>query len=219
MEKFYKFFRKSFFRTSPPKHNNSYPIITISREMGSGGKSTANLIASQLGEPWKVYDHEYIDKIAKDKKLEEKLVASIDPKRLPLADIIIAKTFGKRFSRLSGYQRHLIKIMTLVGLKGHTIILGRGANFLFPNSLKIRFVCQMDQRIIWQMTYEHISRGEAEKRINVSDIERKEFVHSLFNHNHCRAYHYDLVIRTGSDITVEESANVIIELAKRRFKI
>lgn len=222
MEKIYKIFQEIFFPQKKKCYQRSggpLPLITISREMGSGGKSTANLIASQLGEPWKVYDHELIDKIAKDKNLEEELIRSVDPKKLPLVDIITAKTFGKRFSHLSGYQRHLIKVMTLVGLKGYTIILGRGANFLFPNSLSVRMICLLDQRITWQMTYEHIPRPEAVKRIEESDKERKEFVESLFNHNHCRAYHYDLVIRTGSDITIEDAANIIIDLAKRRFKI
>lgn len=221
MEKFSKIFRNKLFpsKKSYQRLIGPAPIITISREMGSGGKSTANLITSQLGEQWKVYDHEIIDEIAKNKDLEEELVNSVDPKRLPLADITAAKTFGKRFSRLSGYQRHLIRVMTLVGLKGYTIILGRGANFLFPHALNIRMICQFDQRVSWQMTYEKISRSEAIKRIEESDKERKEFVESLFNHNHTKAYHYDLVIRTGPNITVEDATNIIIDLAKRKFKI
>jgi len=220
MEKFYKIFQKKFFPSKEPYPvADIHPLITISREMGSGGKSTASLISLQLGKPWMIYDHELIDKIAKNKDLEQKLIDSIDPKRLPLANIIMAKTFGKRFSRLSGYQRHLIKVMTLVGLKGYVIILGRGANFLFPHALNVRMTCQLDQRIIWQMTYEHISRPEAVKRIEESDKERKNFVESLFNHNHTKAHHYDLVIRTGSDITIEDAADIIISLAKRKLKI
>lgn len=222
MEKFYKIFQNKFLsglKKSSHSANGPLPLITISREMGSGGKSTANLIALRLGKPWKVYDHELIDQIAKNKNLEEVLIKSIDPKRLPLADIITAKTFGKRFTHLSGYQRHLIKVMTLVGLKGYVIILGRGGNFLFPHALNIRMICQYDQRVTWQMTYEHISRPEAIKRIEESDKERREFVESLFNHNHCKAYHYDLVIRTGLSITVEDAANIIIDLTKRKFKI
>jgi cytidylate kinase len=221
MEKFYKIFQKGFFssKKSSKPTNGPFPLITISREMGSGGKSTANLIASYLGKPWKVYDHELIDKIAKNKKLEEELIKSIDPKRLPLADIITTKTFGKKITNLSGYQRHLIKVMILVGLKGYAIILGRGGNFLFPHALNVRMICQFDQRITWQMTYEHISRAEAVKRIEESDKERREFVESLFNHNHCKAYHYDIVIRTGSNITIEDAANIVIDLTKRKFKI
>lgn len=226
MEKFYKIFRSKFFpfkkggHGGPPlQHNGTLPVITISREMGSGGKSTANLIASYLGKPWTVYDHEQIDKIAKNKQLEEKLAQSIDQKKLPIVNIIIAKTFGKRFPHLSGYQRHLIQVMTLVGLKGYAIILGRGGNFLFPQALNIRMICSLDQRITWQMTYERISRSEAIKRIEESDEERRSFVKSLFNHNQCKAYHYDMVIRTGSFITIEDATNIIIDLARRKFKI
>jgi cytidylate kinase len=221
MEKLLKIFQEKFFpsKKSSQSAKESFPVITISREMGSGGKSTANLIATYLGKPWKVYDHELIDEIAKDKDLEQELINSVNLKRLPLADIITAKTFGKRFSNLSGYHRHLIRVMTLVGLKGHVIILGRGGNFLFPDALNIRMICQLDQRIIWQMTYEHIPRPEAIKRIEESDKERKKFVRSLFNHNHCNAYHYDLAIKTGSGITIEEAANDIVDIARRRFNI
>jgi cytidylate kinase len=221
MEKIYEIFQKNFFlpKKPSPKAYESFPLITISREMGSGGKSIANLIALHLRKPWKVYDHELIDKIAKNKDLEAELVKSIDPKRLPLADIILNEIFGKRITSLGGYHRHLVKVISLVGLKGYSIILGRGANFLFPSSLNLRIICLLDQRITWLMTYEHISRPEAIKRIEESDRERREFVKSLFNHNHCKAYHYDLVIRTGSDITIEDAANIIIDLARRKFKI
>jgi len=222
MEKIYEIFQKNFFPQTKKlslKTNGSLPIITISREMGSGGKSIANLIALSLGKPWKVYDHELIDEIAKNKNLEEELIQSVDPKRLPLADIIVNKIFGKRMTNLPGYHRHLIKVMSLVGLKGYSIILGRGGNFLFPRSLNVRIICLLDQRITWQMTYEHISRSEAIKRIEESDKKRREFVESLFNRNYCKAYHYDLIIRTGSDITIKDAANIIIDLAKRKFKI
>jgi len=221
MEKIYEIFQKNFFLSKKPslKTNSPLPIITISREMGSGGKATANLIASQLGKPWKVYDHELIDEIAKNKNLEEKLIKSIDPKKLLLADIIVNKIFGKRITNLSGYHRHLIKVMSLVGLQGYSIILGRGANFLFPGSINVRIICLLDQRITWLMTYEHISRCEAIKKIEESDKERRRFVESLFNHNHCKAYHYDLVIRTGPNITIEDAANIIIDLAKRKYRM
>jgi len=222
MEKFYEIFQKNFFpqiKKSSVRITGPLPLITISREMGSGGKATANLIALRLSKPWQVYDHEMIDKIAKNKRLEEELIASIDKNKLPLADIIIDKIFGKRLLNLPGYQRHLVKVMSLVGLRGYSIILGRGANFLFPHALNIRIICQLDQRITWQMTYEHIQRAEAVKRIEDSDKERREFVYSLFGHNHTKAYHYDLVVRTGTDVTIEDAADIIIDLAKRRFKI
>lgn len=221
MKKIFEVFQKNFFSPKQPslQTNEPLPIITISREMGSGGKATANLIALRLGKPWKVYDHELIDEIAKNKDLEEELMKSVDPKRLPSADTIVNKIFGKRMTNLPGYHRHLIKVMSLVGLKGYSIILGRGANFLFPSSLNVRIICKLEQRITWEMDFEKISRSEAIKRIEESDRERKEFVESLFKDSSCKDYNYDLVIRTGSDTTIEDAANIIVDLAKRKFKI
>lgn len=195
------------------------PVITISREMGSGGKAIANLLARNLKGQWKVFDQEIIDEIAKASNLEKKLVKSIDEKRLPLAEELISQIFGRRFLNMSGYYRHLIRVLSLIGQRGHAIILGRGANFIFPHALKVRIICDMEQRVSWEVTYEGISRAEAVKRINESDTERREFVQTLFNHDHKKAHHYDIVIRTGPNLTIEDATDIILDLAKRRFKI
>lgn len=222
MKRLYELIQKNLSRLSPQKNyqlKGPLPIITISREMGSGGKPVANLVAKRLGDPWKVYDHEIIDEIAKEAHLEKKLVRSIDEKKLPLADELIAEIFGRRFLNMSGYYKHLIKVLSLIGQRGYAIILGRGANFIFPYALKIRIICEMNQRITWEMTCENISRSEAVKRINESDEERKNFVQTLFNHDHKKAHHYDMTIRTGPNLTIEDATDIIIDLAKRRFKI
>jgi cytidylate kinase len=209
----------SIFHEKEPLLRGPLPIITISREMGSGGKAIANLVAKRLGKNWKVYDQEIIDEIAKEAHLEKKLVKSIDEKRLPLADELISEIFGRRFMNMSGYYKHLIKVLSLIGQRGHAIILGRGANFIFPQALKIRIICEMSQRVTWEMTYEGISRGEAVKRIDNSDEERKSFVQTLFNHDQRKAHHYDMVIRTGPNLMIEDATDLIAELTKRRFRI
>ncbi len=212
-------FEKIFSRNNPKKTQGALPIITISREMGSGGKPIANMVAKRLGERWKVFDQEIIDEIAKEAHLEKKLVKSIDEKKLPLADELIAEIFGRRFLNMSGYYKHLIKVLSLIGQRGYSIILGRGANFIFPHALKIRIIADMNQRITWEMTHEGISRTEAVKRIEDSDEERRIFVQTLFNHDQKKSHHYDMVIRTGPNLTIEDATDIIVDLAKRRFKI
>jgi len=69
------------------------------------------------------------------------------------------------------------------------------------------------------MTYEKISRLEAQRRVDESDLERRSFVQTLFNHDHKKPHHYDLVIKTGPNLSIEDATDVILELAKRRFKI
>lgn len=224
MIKLYQLIQKNLPKTiftskDKAKIRGPLPVITISREMGSGGKAIANLISKRLGEPWKVYDHEIIDEIAKEAHLEKKLIESIDERRLPLVDELIMEIFGRRYVNMSGYYKHLVKVLSLIGQKGHAIILGRGANFIFPHALKIRIICDMNQRVAWEMTYEQITRTEAIKRIDESDDERRSFVQSLFNHDPRKAHHYDMVIRTGPNLTIEDATDLIVDLAKRRFRI
>lgn len=223
MKKIYQLIEKNlldkFFPQKDQFSRGAFPIITISREMGSGGKPIANMVAKRLGKNWKVYDQEIIDEIAKESHLEKKLVKSIDEKKLPFADELIAEIFGRRFLNMSSYYRHLIKVLSLIGQRGHAIILGRGANFIFPHALKIRIIAEMNQRITWLMTHENVSRQEAVRKIEDSDEERRLFVQTLFNHDHKKSHHYDAVVRTGPNLTIEDATDIIVDLAKRRFKI
>lgn len=223
MKRIYQLIEHNLLRKILPQEKKvSYgapPVITISREMGSGGKPIANLTAKRLGKQWKVFDQEIIDEIAKQSHLEKELIKSIDEKRLPLVDELIAEIFGRRFLNLSGYYKHLIKVLSLIGQRGHAIILGRGANFFFPHALKIRIIADMNQRITWEMTHENMTRVAAVKHIDESDEERQLFVQTLYNHDHKKAHHYDLVIRTGPNLTIEDATDLIVDLAKRRFKI
>ena len=222
MKKLYELVQKnlrSLFLPQELPFKGPLPIITISREMGSGGKAIANLVAKRLGTKWKVYDKEIVDEIAKEARLEKKLVESIDEKRIPLVDELVIEIFGRRFLSMSGYYKHLIKVLSLIGQRGYSIVLGRGANFIFPHALKIRIICEMSQRIAWEMTFEGITRAEAVRRIEESDEERKKFVEALFSHDQKKAHHYDLVIRTGPNLMIEDATDLIVDLAKRRFRI
>jgi len=206
-------------KPSPKLVKGPLPIITISREMGSGGKAIANLVARRLGMPWEVFDQDDLNDLAKDALAEKKALKKISEEKIPLIDVIINKIFGRRFQNLSGYNRHLIRVMTIVGLAGNVVILGKGGNFLFNYALKVRVIANYEQRIEWEMTYEGIDRNEAIKRIDESDITRQKSIQELFNHDHKKPYHYDITIKTGPNLTIEDAADIIIDLVKRRFKI
>ncbi len=195
------------------------PIITISREKGSGGRPIAFLVAKKLGKKWRVYHKEIINEIAKKSQLEKQLIKEIDEKNIPFIDQMIANFFGKRYLSLSTYYKHLVKIISEISHRGYAIIIGRGAEYLIPHALKVRIICEMEQRIQWLMKFEKISRQKAIERIKKSDEERVAFVKSVYQHDPRKAHHYDLVIRTSSDLSVEDAAEIIILAAKRRFKI
>lgn len=195
------------------------PLITISREMGAGGKPIAGLVAKKLGRKWQVYHQEIVDKIAEEAKLEKKLVSQIDEGQASAIDEFLSDFFGQRYLSLSTYHRHLTKILTAIAKKGQSVIIGRGAEFLFPKALKIRVIAEMEQRIAWEMEFEKISKKEATKRIDESDKKRDKFIEELYGHNQRKPHHYDLVIKTGPDLSIETAADLIVSLAKKRFRL
>jgi len=54
----------SFFGLFRRPEGEDLPIITISREKGSGGRPIAFLVARKLGPPWQVFHKDIVDQIA-----------------------------------------------------------------------------------------------------------------------------------------------------------
>lgn len=193
------------------------PLITISREKGSGGRPIAYIIAEKLGPPWKVYHQEIVEQIAHEKEMKEWFSQQTGAEAMNAATEVLDKTFGQRFHELSTYYQDLTKLIAVIGNKGHSIMVGRGAHFLFPTALKVRLICSPEQRTQWLMEYEHVSHKEALNLIEESDQRKDEFIRAVFGHDHKVPYHYDLIIRTSSNIKLEDAATTIVHLARRRF--
>ncbi len=209
----------SLFLRKKEKAKKDKPLITISRETGSGGRPIAELVVKKLGKRWKLYHKDLIDKIAKESQLEKKLIEEIDEKKRSTIEEIILDLFGKKYVSLTTYYKSLVRVLTEIGQRGHGVIVGRGANFLFPHALNVRIICKMEQRIKWEMEYEKISKKEAIRRIDLSDQERREFAQTLFYHDQKKAHHYDMVIRTGPELDIEIAADLIVAAAKKRFRV
>lgn len=221
MKRFFELINRNLKGTAlhrPPGKKGELPIITISRERGSGGRPIAYLLAKKLKSPWRVYHKDIVEGIAQEASLDRELVGALDEHQSSAIKEILNSMFGKQFLSMNSYYRHLLHILASIGTRGHAIIMGRGANFLFPDALKIRIVSSTEDRIAAMMKYERISAKEAKKQIEESDKERDRFNTELFQHDSRDAHHYDVVIRTGKDMSIEDATDVIIALAKKKFK-
>lgn len=224
MKKIFELINKNLFPlflAKPGKRveDKKLPLITISREKGSGGKIIAGLVVKKLGKKWRLYHKELIEKIAKSAHLKSKLVKEIDEKKLALIDQIVADFFGKKYLSLTRYQKLLTKTIAEINQRGYAVIVGRGAEYLAPHALKVRIICEMNQRIKSMMKFEKMTKAEAMKAIEKSDQERYEFIKTLYNHDIRKAHHYDLVIRTSENLSLEDAASLIVLAAKRKFKL
>lgn len=77
----------------------------------------------------------------------------------------------------------------------------------------------MEQRIKWCMEYDKLTREKAIEWLKKLDEERINFIKEVYNHDPRKAHHYDLVIKIGPNLSIEDAADLIVRLAKRRFKI
>lgn len=201
------------------KKNLIKPIITLSREFGSSGSIIAEKIAKKLGKKWKAYHSEIVNEIATHTNISKNIIDKIDETKIPAINLIIGDFFGKKYVNLSNYLKNLKRVMSSINDRGYAVVVGRGSNFLIPESLKIRIITDMEKRIKNVMKFRKVSREKAIIMINSSDKKRSEFTKQLFKHSNKNPYHYDVVFKTGSLLDDEEVVSAIVQMAKRKFNI
>jgi cytidylate kinase len=206
-------------------NKNERFVITINRELGSGGRTVGRILAEKLGVP-------YYDK-ALTKPLEEKFDMSIDQierlkgnNRSWWENIKRVLILGEGAANSSEYydeeKKELVtseavlkaekEILQSIANEESCVIAGRSAFFVtngHQNRLNVLIQGSMDHRVKRLMAKRGISEKEAKKIIKDVDETREEY---LKNNAHTSRYdtrNYDLVIKMD-DKTEEEAVNVIL---------
>lgn len=192
------------------------PVVTISRRMGSGARIIAAKLASELG--WSLWDKELIDAIAEHADVSRRVVETFDEKTISEIEVFARSVLGD--VELGGflYPRHLARAVASIARLGNAIILGRGANFLLPDALNIRIDASERTRIHNMMTYENLTREQAEAKIRASDREREHFLVSMFGRERVQRCTYDLTICTHH-FSNDDAVEIIKTAIRRRFGI
>ncbi len=206
-------------------NKNEKFVITINRELGSGGRTVGRILAEKLGVP-------YYDK-ALAKPLEEKFNMTLDQierlkgnNRSWWEDIKRVLILGEDAANSFDYydeekKKHVTseavlkaekEILQEIAIEESCVIAGRSAFFAlngYPNSLNILIQASMEYRLNRIMEKQDLTEKEARKVIKEVDESREEY---LKNNAHTSRYdtrNYDLVIKMDGK-TEEEAANVIL---------
>ncbi len=192
---------------------NSKVIIALSREYGSGGRYIGKLIAQKLG--IKLYDKEFIMKLAEETGLSEEYIQENEQKRDTLA--VLNNGY---YSEANNSDELFIKeseFIKDVADKEACVIVGRCADYILKdrkNVLKVFIYSDMEDKINRAVKYYNMDRNKAEKEISKIDKLRG---------NHYRYYtgkdwkdysNYDICINSDK-IGVEKAADLIIEMSKK----
>lgn len=193
---------------------SSPPItIALSRQAGARGNTVAEAVAGQLG--WTVYDHELLEKIAKEMNVRVGLLDSLDERHTNWLEQQVEAFSQIPYVSESAFFRHLVETILSLGLHGECIIVGRGANFILParNTLRVRLVAGLEDRIGFMAEEFRLSRQDAARLVRETDRGRMLFVKEHIHQDLADPLHNDLVLNT-SRMSIEECADVIVSAVR-----
>lgn len=203
--------------TSTDNKLNKQVVITISRQYGSGGRYVGRLIADKLG--IKLYDKDFIIKLAEETGLSEEYIEKNEQKR----DTLAALNNGY-YNGLDNSDELFVKEAELikeVADKESCVIIGRCADFILKdkeNVIKVFIYGTMENRIKRATEIYGFNKDKAQKEIKRIDKLRENHYKFYTNREWDDYSNYDLTINSDY-LGVEKSAELICEVVKEKEKI
>ena len=191
------------------------PIITVSRQLGSGGRALAEALARRLD--LQVHGYDIVEHIARDQHLEEEVVAGLDEQVVSQIRLWISGVLNRRIFLKDEYHVALVRVVRTLAARGGVVILGRGGNFILAEraDLRLRLVAGNEYRVQNLARRDHLDEAEARARILESDSSRHLFVEKLFHADVDDPRHYDLVLN-AEQLRAESLRKLALEALEAR---
>lgn len=184
-------------------------IITISRELGSGGRSIGKLVANRIGIPY--YDKELIDEAAKESGLSTKYVENCEQRATNsfLYNLVMGSSYG--FGILQGANNQTLPLTEQIYLAqrkviekfadaGSCVIVGRCADYILKDRddvLRVFIYSDMNTRIRHSIDAYGMSKKTAQEEIERSDHERSRHYSVFTDQKWGDRHNYDVLLNSG----------------------
>ena len=189
-------------------------IITLSREYGSGGRYIGKMVAEKLG--IKLYDKEFIAKLAEETGLSSEYIESNEQKRGALETLN-----NGYYSGLSNSDELFIKESELikeVANEKSCVVVGRCADFILKenkNVFKVFVYSNMENKVKRATDFYGLDKNKAEKEINRINKLRANHYKYYTEKDWNNPENYDICINSDS-LGVERAADLICEMIKEK---
>lgn len=201
-------------------------VITIGRQLGSGGREIGYLVAEKLG--IKCYDKELLAVAAKESGMCEKIFEAHDekPTRSFLYSLVM-DTYAMGYAPAGyvdmpiGHKLFLAQFDTIknIAAKESCVIVGRCADYALegnPDLLSIFIHGNIDDRIKRIMVKRNIAKeDEARDLIQKTDKQRASYYNSYSNKKWGDAKTYNLSIDSGV-LGIDGTADLIVDIVHKR---
>lgn len=203
-------------------------VISIGRQLGSGGKEIAEKLGKKLNIT--VYDKKLLEMAAKESGLDTTVFEKADEKE---SDSFFGSVMALRNSiadAISGYgscmqSDKLFEIqseaMRKIAYEESCITIGRCAEYVLrehPNLISIFVTADMPNRIRRIMKNNNLNEEKAKEFIAKADKERKAYHDYYATTIWGDSKSYDLCINS-SRLGIDETVEYIYEYVKRRFAL
>ena len=207
-------------------------VITVSRELGSGGRTIGRKLAAELGVRYS--DKELVNQLMDQFKLSANGIEQLKGKKknwvsgfiqvvAPVPKVrMLADTDNEAVRE---FRPDLVtddvfkaetEILQGIASEGSCVIAGRSGYFVLkdhPNKLDVFITASMEHRIERVMRKQQLSREEAIAAIERVDEARDNYVKRYTGKSRYDARNYDLVLKMD-DLSEEDAVKLILKFIK-----
>ncbi len=201
-------------------------VITINRELGSGGRTVGRKLAERLGV--KYYDKALIEELTKKfnltlEKLEQvkgtkpswwKQLMDSSVKRYDLEELYNIESNIVTSESIFRVEEEFLKDLAA---EESCVIAGRSGFYIFrnePNALKIMIQSSMEKRVERVMNKQNVSEKEARRIISEVDKQREHYTKLFSGASRYDTRNYDLVINVAG-LSEEDAVDIIMEYMEK----
>jgi cytidylate kinase len=196
--------------------NQALPLITISRQMGSGGIEIAELLADRLADsskhPWMVFDRNLAELLWSNNNLPAPVSRFFDESVPQSIYDAVQELLGVRITGWHMVEHTTATILRLACI-GNAIFVGRGANFITANqkpAFHVRLMAPFAKRVRQIEEHHRLGTQEAVELISTTDDMRRRYIKHYFRAEIDDPINYHFVINTGL-IGFAEAASIIAD--------
>ena len=184
------------------------PVVTLSRQPGSGGKFVAQKVADRLG--LDLFHQELINAMAESADTSTRVIRTLDEKGLSMLEDWVSAAITERHLWPDQVARVLMRVIGTIGRHGKAIVVGRGANFVLPpeNRFRVRIIAPVEMRVNCVAENYGVSKKEAKRRVLRTESNRRAFVRKYFHSDIADPSNYDMILNTGT-LSIESAAAAI----------
>ncbi len=205
------------------------PIVTISRQYGSGGSEVAARVAQAIS--WKLYDNDVIEQVAarlgmsvadvsaRDERvpsLVERMTSAMAmgvPEVMPLVGDMASQPSEERMVEMT---RRVIEDAVR---SGPAVLVGRGAQCMLAASadaLHVYCYAPFDALVRYAITNLDVPAGEARRRVIDINHQREDYVKRHWKRDWRDFTNYDICLNT-SRLGLGSAAHLVTQAVRARF--